>query len=104
MKESDISQLCRMEASELGAVIWRNNVGKLQDKQGRWVTYGLCVGSADLIGIYRGKFLAMEVKQKGKNPTPEQENFLKTVRLNGGIAGVVRCVEDVRNLLTSKFL
>lgn len=101
MKESNIQQACRMEASRLGAIVWRNNVGKLQDKQGRWVTYGLCVGSSDLIGIFKGRFLALEVKMHGKKPTPEQENFLRAVRENGGIAGVVRSIDDVRKLLTS---
>ena len=101
MKENNIQALCRMEASRLGALIWRNNVGKLQDKTGRWVTYGLCVGSADLIGIYRGKFLAIEIKMPGKKTTKEQEIFLQAIRNNGGIAGVVHSPEDVESLLTS---
>lgn len=101
MNESNILQQCRLAASQMGAIVWRNNVGKLQDKQGRWVTYGLCVGSSDLIGMYQGRFLAMEVKQPKKHPTPEQKNFIKIVQEAGGIAGVVRCAEDVRLLLTS---
>ena len=101
MKESDIQQLCRMEAAKCGAIVWRNNVGKLQDRNGRWVTYGLCVGSADLIGIFKGRFVAFEVKQRGKKPTPEQVNFLRVVSENGRIAGVVYSPEDVRLLLTA---
>lgn len=99
MKESNIQQLCRMEAAKCGAVLWRNNVGKLQDRTGRWVTYGLCVGSADLIGIYKGRFIALEVKQAGKKPTPEQVNFLRVVSEHGGIAGVVYSPEDIKKLL-----
>ncbi|MEB3212942.1 MAG: VRR-NUC domain-containing protein [Leptolyngbyaceae bacterium] len=101
MKESVIQQLCRLEAAKCGAVVWRNNTGKLQDREGRWVSYGLCVGSSDLIGIYKGRFLAIEVKRDGKNPTPEQLNFLRVVEERGGIAGVVRSPEDVKKLLTS---
>lgn len=101
MKETNIQQACRMEASRLGAIVWRNNIGRLQDKGGRYITYGVCnPGGSDLIGIYKGRFLALEVKMPGKKPTPEQENFLRVVRENGGIAGVVRSVDDVKKLLT----
>jgi len=101
MKESAIQQLCRLEAAKMGAVMWRNNVGKLQDRNGRWVTYGLCVGSCDLVGIYKSRFVAMEIKKHGGRITPEQENFIRVVRENGGIAGVVYMPEDVRKLLTT---
>lgn len=100
MKETDIQQLCRIAASECGAIVWRNNTGALYDKQGRLVRYGLCKGSADLIGIYRGRFVALEVKQPGKHPTKDQEIFLGAVNMAGGIAGVVRSPDDVKKLLT----
>lgn len=101
MKETNIQQACRLEASRLGAILWRNNIGKLEDKTGRWVTYGVCnPGGSDLIGIYKGRFVAMEIKLPGKKPTNEQENFLRIVKQNGGIAGVVRGIEDVKSLLT----
>jgi hypothetical protein len=101
MKETNIQQLCRIAASECGAVVFRNNVGKLPDKNGRWVQYGLCVGSSDLIGWDKhGRFLALEVKVPGKNPTKEQEVFIGAVIMAGGVAGVVRSPEDVKKLLT----
>ena len=100
MRETDIQQLCRLAASEMGAVLWRNNIGKLEDKQGRWVAYGVCnPGGSDLIGIYKGRFVAIEVKQPGKKTTQAQDNFLNTIRQNGGIEGVAYCADDVRNLL-----
>lgn len=30
---------------------FRNNTGALQDRQGRWVYFGLAEGSSDLVGI-----------------------------------------------------
>jgi hypothetical protein len=33
--------------------LWRNNVGALRDERGRLVTYGLCKGSSDLIGLHQ---------------------------------------------------
>jgi penicillin-binding protein-related factor A (putative recombinase) len=87
-------------ACECGAIVWRNNVGMLMDKRGVPVKYGLCVGSSDLIGIYKGAFLALEIKQPGKKPTTEQVNFLRVVKENGGIAAVVFSADDVKKLLT----
>lgn len=100
MKETNISQLCRIEASKLGATIFRNNVGGLYDKTGRWVNFGLCKGSSDLIGWTKdGKFLAIEVKKPGKKPTKSQINFLDKVIQDGGVGGTATCVEDIAEIL-----
>lgn len=72
--------------------LWRNNTGALEDKRGRLVRYGLCKGSADLIGILAptGRLVALEVKRPGERPTEEQERFLALVRSMGGFGAVVR--------------
>lgn len=100
MKEVEIQQLVRMEASNLGAIVWRNNTGALKDANGRLVRYGLCPGSSDLIGLFKGRFLALEIKKPGKKATVKQQNFINAVNRAGGIAGVVTSVEDLKNLLT----
>lgn len=99
MNETDIMQLVRIKASELGAVLWRNNVGRLQDVTGRWVQFGLCNGSSDLIGYFKGKFLALEIKVPGKKPTPEQINFIERVNKAGGIAAVVTSPDQLEDIL-----
>ena len=66
------------------------------------VRFGLCPGSADLIGIYKGRFVAMEVKLPGQKPRPDQVRFLQHVEDMGGIAGVVTSVEDALELLATK--
>lgn len=99
MNETNIVQECRLAASECGAIVWRNNTGALKDQNGRLVKYGLCVGSSDLIGIYQGRFLAMEVKVPGKKPRPEQITFINAIIKAGGIAGVVTSRADVYALL-----
>jgi hypothetical protein len=79
---------------------WRNNVGKLRDDTGRLVTYGLCVGSSDIVGVVKvecwtgatgplGRFFALEVKRPGKTPTDDQLRFLDVVRAAGGAAAWV---------------
>jgi hypothetical protein len=72
-------------------------------KHPRRVEYGLCKGSADLIGwvVINGiaRFLALEVKTATGKPTDEQLNFIAQVKAAGGVAGVVRSVMDVELLL-----
>lgn len=52
-------------------------------------------GVADILGIWRGRFLAIEVKVKGRYPTPEQKAFLERVNQEGGIGFVARSIDDV---------
>lgn len=99
MKESDILQLVRLKASQLGAILWRNNTGMLRNKDGTPIFYGLCKGSSDLIGMFKGRFTALEIKQPGKKPTPEQSAFIDAVNKNGGIAAVVTHPDELDNIL-----
>lgn len=69
--------------------LWRNNVAKIKAPSGRWIDFGLCVGSADLIGIHSvlitpemvgtriGQFLAIECKTATGRQTKEQRAFEK---------------------------
>ena len=60
---------------------------------------GLCEGSADIIGICKGRFVALEVKTSGVATPDIQKRFIRMVREQGGIAGVVRSVGDATRLL-----
>jgi penicillin-binding protein-related factor A (putative recombinase) len=51
-------------------------------------------GISDILGIYKGKFLAIEVKSKTGRLSPEQVWFLAEVKAKGGIAFVARSIED----------
>ena len=95
--------------------IFRNNVGKLEDRHGRWVTFGLCPGSSDLIGwrsvvvtpTMVGRrlalFVALEIKAPGSRTKPEQfemqQAFQSAVRDAGGIAGEARSVEEAEGIV-----
>lgn len=105
MKEIDIQWLVKAEAEKYGAYVWRNNTGGMYDATGRFVRYGLCVGSSDLIGLLPdGRFLAIEVKMPGKNPTKDQQKFMQWVCDKQGVAFVARNIEDVqKNLLTAGY-
>lgn len=81
------------------ARLWRNNVGMLKDATGVGVTYGLAKGSADLIGIVHGRFVAIEVKRPGKKPTDDQREWGETVLRLGGVWAVCSDVESALALL-----
>lgn len=89
--EGKIVNECLIALSEAGCLAWRNNTGKLQDKRGRWVKFGLCVGGSDIIGITPdGRFLAIECKTERGKPRQQQLDFIAAVRRQGGVAGVAR--------------
>ena len=67
----------------------------------RFITFGLCEGSADLIGIAPGgRFLAIEVKTDKGRATIEQQRFINAVLTAGGIAGIVRSPQEAVSLIT----
>lgn len=84
--ESGAAQRMCLQAANEGSVLWRNNVGSLQDINGTWVRYGLAnlskqmnkvqkssdyVGirpvliTHDMVGTYIGQFVARETKKPG---------------------------------------
>jgi hypothetical protein len=109
--EQTIQQEIRLACSRGPVRLWRNNTGRLRDERGQLVTFGLCPGSADLIG-YRSVtvtadmvgqtlavFAAVEVKAERGRPTPEQTAFLEHVTAAGGLAGIARSVEEAERIL-----
>ena len=111
MSEQELQQRIRLELGHGPVRLWRNNVGALRDPHGRLVTYGLCKGSSDLIGLRQitispehlgqqlAVFTALEIKTKRGRPTAEQLQFLEMVRALGGLAGVVRSRTEARAVL-----
>ena len=60
-------------------------------------------GVPDLLGCYRGKFLALEVKKPGGVLSPLQQRELRQWAEAGAIAGRVESVEEVKELLSPLF-
>lgn len=108
MTEADVQNLQRLQASQRGWRLWRNNNGAFQDATGRWVRYGLGndskaasaqYASADLIGVAPvlitpahvgltlGMFVSIEVKASDVTRVPvAQRNWRDLVRSLGGYA------------------
>lgn len=59
-------------------------------------------GVADILGIYQGKPLAIEVKSKKGRLSEFQKTFLIRFHAQGGIAIVARSVDDVENRLRDR--
>ena len=111
--EADLQQRIRLVLNHYGT-FWRNNVGSGHLVQtaslrcpccnapvpvrGRWVDFGLCAGSSDLIGItYDGRFAAVEVKTSTGRTSDAQKNFIAHIKKHGGIAVIARNTHDIHN-------
>lgn len=81
-----------------------NAAGRVILENARPVRFGLCDGSADLVGWHRGRFLAVEVKSSAGRVSEAQRNFLARVNQAGGIGGVCRSVADLEALLRGPLL
>ena len=108
--EQTIQQHIRLACSKGSCRLFRNNTGSLLDKNGRPVQFGLCKGSADLIGWTSrtitpemvgqkiAVFTSIEVKSTSGRVKPEQQQWLDAVLKAGGIAAVARSVADCERL------
>jgi len=119
MSEKDLMNPLLLRASKAGHRWFRQNVGvgwvgKLLRKTEETVTLGnarplhagLCVGSGDIIGWTRREitpemvgqtvavFTSVEIKRGRTATTKEQTAFCEAVLAAGGIAGIVRSVEE----------
>jgi hypothetical protein len=102
--------------SRAGCTVWRNTTGTAyrgrvvhKDRSSitladpRVIVFGLCVGSADIIGIDpAGRFLAVEVKAKRDQPSDDQRRFIDHVNSHGGRAGFARSVQDALDIIKTK--
>lgn len=111
--ETEIQHEIRLAIGER-IPLWRNNVGvAVFNNEGREyrVPYGLCTGASDLIGIRPlivqakdigrtiGQFVALESKTVKGRPTKEQKLFLELIDRCGGVAAIVRGVDDAEGAL-----
>jgi hypothetical protein len=110
-----LGEIRKALGSETDLVLWRNNCGGMQDATGRLVRYGLCEGSADLVGILTmrvmflgrpmalGRFFALEVKRPHGSTAPRRKEmqrlFAELVRRMGGFCARAESVTEARAAL-----
>lgn len=97
------SQLVKsiLEAINYYGYFWRNNTGaiKIQSPDGsRFVRFGV-PGSADIVGVYKGWFIAIEVKSKKGKQSEYQKLFEQHVTKNGGIYILAYNVDDALSII-----
>lgn len=115
-EEGPIQQQMRLDLGGMPNVkLFRNNVGKYKAESGRWVDFGLIVGSGDLIGwksvlitpemvgTTMAQFLSIEVKRlRGGSKAEAQKTWARNVVAAGGLAGFARSTEEAEAILAGR--
>lgn len=57
-------------------------------------------GVPDVLACYKGRFYGFEIKNETGEPSFLQVYNIEKIRASGGIAGIVRSVDDVSSLLS----
>lgn len=98
--EAGVQAMVRVEASQLGWRLFRNNVGAGKLENGQFLRWGLCndsqrlndaIKSSDLVGwTPTGQFAAVECKEPGwrYGGTPREQAQLKWLELVAGAGGI----------------
>lgn len=104
-KETEITQRIRLHLQEKfpGILLWRNSIGF--DSRAR-VYYGIGgTGGSDLVGMWQGFFVGIEVKRPGARAEPvrlaEQTNFIRAIKEGGGKAGFATSPEEAEDIIRS---
>lgn len=100
--EKDIENEILQYLKASGIFCWKNNSTGIFDptkkcfrRPGRYHMNGV----SDILGIYKGKFLAIEVKGPKGVLSPFQRAYIKLINEHGGIAFMARSIEDVNSKL-----
>jgi hypothetical protein len=90
-------------AYQKNCMVWVNaSRGAFSTQKGTFMVMrakGERKGVPDLLGVWQGKPLAIEVKSQTGKLTTEQLEFLSEFRANGGIGFMARSLDDVKRNL-----
>ncbi len=100
MTESQIQDQIRLVlGSDPRCAFFRNNCGVAQ-RNGHTIRFGVgSPGGADLIGVFNGRFIAVEIKTPVGRQTPEQKLFQQLIERKGGVYIILRSAEEARQWL-----
>jgi len=88
VKEKDLTNQIRSFLKVCGVFHWKQHQG-----------LGSTPGVPDIIGIYDGKFLGIEIKGERGKVSLVQQAFIERINAEGGLAFVARSVDDVASHL-----
>lgn len=88
-----------------GGYFWKNTSGGFFDGAAfrRHSSPFAIRGTSDIIGLFAGRFVALEVKDAKGKATKEQLAFIEKVRSRGGVGAVVRSIADTRAFFLESF-
>ncbi len=99
MAESTVIAEVLIAVSALdGGMFWRNNSGAMPLPNGRMIRFGL-PGSADIIGCYRSRAVAIECKTDPGRQSKSQFRFQFSWERAGGLYVLARSAEDAINAI-----
>lgn len=76
------------ELRSRGAFVWKNHGGPT-----------MMAGLPDIAGVWHGKFIAIETKMPGNEPSPIQQRRIAEIRAAGGRAIVAHSVAEALEVL-----
>lgn len=97
LRESDIRKMIFDYLGKMNVFCWLDRQGISKPGRG---TFKSSKGVADIIGIYKGKPLAIEVKRPGGDLSTIQFFWLDRFRKAGGIAIVACSIDEVQKQLS----
>ena|SRR3990167_8451634 len=77
-----------------GGYSWRSSSVGIYDQQKRAYRTSAKKGVADVLAVFKGRFIAIEVKIGKDRLSPEQEGFILSVNHAGGKAFVVHDFDE----------
>lgn len=81
---------------------WRQNTAGIYDAKGgfyRRASKWALDGVPDIIVIFQGRFIGLEVKRPTTKQEESQKNFEREVKLAGGEYYIIRSIEDLQKIL-----
>lgn len=95
-EENAVQSACLSYLKIKGVFCWRNNNTPIFDSRTkRYRSMAGIRGVADILGIYKGRFLAVECKSKNGRLSKHQKAFREEITDKGGIYIVARSVQDL---------
>ena len=83
-----------------GATMWRHPTGQAVTRTGAVIRFGF-PGSGDIVGVYRGRAVAIDAKTGTGRLSDDQKTFRANWERSGGLYIVARCVDDALSGLAS---
>lgn len=93
-----VKQILQYLGWRKGVFAYRQNTGAVKIDNKRFVSFGF-PGLADIIGIYRGRYLAIEAKIRPNKQTAQQKAFEETVGRYGGLYILAYDLKNVTDVL-----